>query len=168
MFLTTLGFIMWHNRPTSKPTKGITTGGGSLTAPNIANLTVYADSNYVVVAVEFSSSRRRLLSNQSVVAVSELRRELAINVIPGELIHSFSCFCLCRQECQQCFVVNDLIIFIHVFIFFHCCRMYPYQHVVATHLFVQGRYIVLHISLALPRHPQTNCLHRPTLPATET
>ena len=61
-----------------------------MTAPNIANLTVYADSNYVVVAVEFSSSRRRLLSNQSVVAVSELRRELAINVIPGELIHSFS------------------------------------------------------------------------------
>ena len=55
-------------------------------APNIANLTVYADSNFVVVGVEFSSSRRLLLANRSAVPVSEMRRELATNVIPGAKI----------------------------------------------------------------------------------
>ena len=75
-------------RPTSKPTKGVSPtsggGGGSLTAPNIANVTVSAESNYLVVEVEFSSSRRRLLSNRSVEALSEMRRELGTNVIPGK------------------------------------------------------------------------------------
>ena len=77
-------------RPTSKPTIALLTVSGSpvsLLAPKIANLTVvYTDSNYVEVAVDFVSSRRRLQVDNVHVPASEKKRELVASVTPGEPI----------------------------------------------------------------------------------
>ena len=158
-------------RPTGKPTKEPTTtggGGGSLMAPNIANLTVYADSNFVVVGVEFSASRRLLLANRSAVAKSELRRELATNVIPGNTIRPFVRSFICLSSMRsiwQSFVVINLTIFIPVLLFdIVVCII----HICCCSIFAQGRYIVQHMSLVLSLHPRTHCSHPPTQPRTKT
>ena len=163
--LHSLHLFLWH-RPTSIPTKGTTTtGGASLVAPNIANLTVFADSNYVVVGVEFSASRRLLLANRSAVPVSEMRRELATNVIPGNTTrpfgHSFI-YLPSTRSLWQSFVVVDLII---VLLFFDVDVYHP--HLVTAFISAQGRYIVQHTSLALSLYPRTHCSHPPTPPRTK-